>query len=161
MIQRFQSLFLVGLIILLGISLFTTTWVKKNLQTHESAVLTPFYLTHTRMNGMHVSETTLKPVFYIAGSVIASIGLAFWTIFSFKNRLLQMKICIGNSALLTLILVLNVWGWYQAKALFDPLISGDFAFGFLAPTFALLLNRSAIYFIRRDEKLVRSADRIR
>lgn len=161
MIQRFQSLFLVGLAILMGISLFTKTWAKENLQTHQKAVLTPFYISHTKINGMNVSETIDKPVFYIAVAVVIAIGLAIWALFSYKNRLLQMKICIGNSALLTLILVLNVWGWFQAKALFDPAISGDFAFGFLAPTFALLFNRSAIYFIRKDENLVRSADRIR
>ena len=49
----------------------------------------------------------------------------------------------------------------KAKDLFEPAVAGTFGFGFYALVTAMLANVLANRFIRRDEKLVRSQDRMR
>jgi hypothetical protein len=58
-------------------------------------------------------------------------------------------------------IVAEVMILYRAEQLFDTGMKGDFEIGFFVPLLALIFNSLANRFIRRDEKLVRSVDRIR
>jgi hypothetical protein len=49
----------------------------------------------------------------------------------------------------------------RGEALLNPKLEGAFQPAFYLPTLALMLNLLANRFIRRDEQLVRSADRLR
>lgn len=90
---------------------------------------------------------------------VLAIVLAFVAIFGFKNRKKQLKKC-------TWVMLANV-AWYVAAAAYIiPLISGD-AFSLVvgptlyAPLLSIVCTMLAKRAIRKDEALVRAADRIR
>lgn len=93
--------------------------------------------------------------------LIAAILTAFITIFLFKNRKLQLRLC-GLTMLLLTALLASMF-FYADKV--ENIIGGDivtsFKFGALAPIIAMILVFLAIKGIKKDEELVRSADRIR
>jgi hypothetical protein len=68
--------------------------------------------------------------------------------------------------MLNLLLIVATFGlqFYfsnKGEALLNPKLEGEFQPAFYLPTLALMLNLLANRFIRRDEQLVRSADRLR
>ena len=78
-------------------------------------------------------------------------------IFKFKNRLLQMKLAIANSFLMSINLALMT---YFVITLQKDHVGG-FGLGIFVFALAMLLNILARRFIQKDEKLVRSVDRLR
>lgn len=86
--------------------------------------------------------------------------LSLLNIFLFKHRVLQMRICVFCMILLV--------GWYAAYAAFvwilsDVFDSASFRVGAIAslPCVSLILLYLALRGIMKDEKLVRSLDRLR
>jgi hypothetical protein len=85
--------------------------------------------------------------------------LAVTTIFLYKRRPLQVKCCYG-------LLLLQV-AWYASLYLAVPAMEGDAIFAtawnfpVLFPLISLVSSGFAIRAIQKDEKLVRSLDRIR
>lgn len=82
------------------------------------------------------------------------------TIFLFKNRKLQIKSC----KLILLLLVLYYVGIFAFVVKFPiqvPITELGFRFTVCFPLIAIILDLLAISGIKRDEKLVRSADRLR
>jgi hypothetical protein len=88
------------------------------------------------------------PVLKIAIAILALIA-----IFMYKKRLLQIKICYGIMVLL--ILTGGLYLLFLMTVCFAPAIA------MLFPWIALILDFMAIHRIKKDEKLVRSLDRIR
>ena len=86
--------------------------------------------------------------------------IAFVTIFLFKNRVLQMRLCVFNA-----ILMLGFYGFfaylvYSIKGNMEGVsMSVKFALSF--PLIGLILDYLAIRNIGADEALVRSLDRLR
>jgi hypothetical protein len=77
-------------------------------------------------------------------------------IFNFKNRKLQLRITIG----LILVSLLDIFLFYQAS-MKSPIIGGTFALtSVLALAIPLLLVMAARGIIK-DQKLIKSADRLR
>jgi hypothetical protein len=137
MIQRVQSLFLV-IVILCGACL----------------LLFPF-----------VSYAGYPPLFLRNPADIAPIGnyLSMFTaliaLFSYKKRKLQIKLCY-------LIMLFNLCLFSTVLCLTNQLYEHDFEKAtFLFPTYLILVSIIAAFwagiFIKKDEELVRSADRIR
>ena len=84
------------------------------------------------------------------------------TIFQFKNRKLQIKLIYLSIALVVL---LGVWMYFTATSTLQ-LISQSFGannigVGFFLLPVAIILLAMALGGIRKDEKLIRSADRLR
>lgn len=84
----------------------------------------------------------------IAGAV------ALITIFLYKKRKLQMKLCV-----LDIILCLLWYGWYVAMVLTVDGIS--ISFGACLPLVAIILLVLARKGVKADEELIKSMDRIR
>ncbi|MCH8318530.1 MAG: DUF4293 domain-containing protein [Bacteroidetes bacterium] len=107
----------------------------------------------------HVSS--LQNTYLISGIAILSALVACFSIFKFKKRPLQLKLGMLNTLLLCS--VLGTMFYYQntANNIFDPEKYGQFKIGFFLPVIALLFNILANKFIRKDEKLVRSVERMR
>ncbi len=83
-------------------------------------------------------------------------------IFLFKNRKFQMKLC-GLVILLLAALTASVF-YYIDNSGQLPALSGyasDFRPGIIFPLVALIFVMMANRFIKKDEELVRSADRLR
>ncbi len=101
-------------------------------------------------------ESVDHPVLSVTNGLI--LGLILLSIFLYKNRKTQLKI---NAVNMLFILALPVVGYFllRAEAGTSPLLqitAGTF-FPAVAILFLIVANRS----IRSDEKLVRSADRLR
>ena len=158
MIQRIQSLLLAGVVILLTINLFVPIWSSSNGITEVK--LTAFSIDldiKGKAAGLFTKKTA---VYYVGGLISLNIALALLIIFQFKNRARQILLC----NLLTL-LTLGIIGSYfiaipKAKTMMVA-GSGDYGIGYFLPIIACMLIMAARYYIKKDEELVRSVDRLR
>lgn len=162
MIQRIQTLFLIGIAVCMGLMLYFPIWAENNADGTEQMVLTAFKsekiaLPYDATVGPLVSQSNI----YIAGLAILAVLVAIYSIFQFKNRLSQMKLGALNSLLMAAALGLSYYNIYLLEPTFSPLTQGSFLGGFFLPAIAMILNMMSNRFIRKDEKLVKSVDRIR
>ncbi len=156
MLQRTQSLLLLIVAICMVFFLATETWHKVGLG--ESVSLNAYNLTY--MKGSLLAKNT--PVYYLAVLAVLSAGLAIFTIFQYKNRVRQMMFVALNSLVGAGLLAATVYHiQFDANKLFSPENQGEFGFSFWGVFVALVLNWVANRLIRRDEKTVKDADRMR
>ncbi len=175
MIQRIQSVFLFLIVLaMLGV-LALPLWTKTDPATGEVMTLTAFGLTSARgaqaAAGGTISASEHAPVgtWYIAALAVAAAAVALYEIFQYRTRLTQMKLGLLNSVLIAATLGAVVYTViYTAEPLMGavpgantPAPMGDKLPGFWLPMVALLCNVLANRFIKRDDDLVRSADRLR
>ncbi|MDP1727122.1 MAG: DUF4293 family protein [Bacteroidota bacterium] len=161
MIQRIQSVFLALIIIIIatlcGIDVLHLVYVEPDKKTTEY-FLNLFYF-NVKVNGV-LTESNLQLPLIILASVI--MGLSVYTLVSFKNRIRQMQFTLINLILIILLIIT-----FSVKAiLFVPNFSSDkmmlnSVWGIALFIFCLYLIIRVYYLIRKDEDLVRSADRIR
>ena len=156
MIQRIQTVFLLLLAICMLALLGLPLWHENDPKTGQSVELTAFHLTKTAPTAGTDSNTILIGIL-----AIASAALAIYEIFQFKNRLTQMKLGMLNTLLIAGTLIAVVYYAYSVGENIIPATEGERDFGFYMPFAALILNAIANRFIRRDEQLVRSVDRLR
>ncbi len=100
------------------------------------------------------SKLTAANDFFILIVTVALVALSAIIIFLYKDRSLQMKLALGGAALGILNLVLYYLGWQHLtdatlalSCLFPPAILAGFILAFVG--------------IRKDEKLVKSLDKLR
>jgi len=154
MIQRIQTVFLLIAELLLGI-FYVVPFAEIPGKTGivYRADIQGIYL-HGSSNPTFIQHHW--PIFLFW---VASLILIFITIFSYKNRKLQIKLSI-YSLLITIGLVILTFTevWLGSQKL-----SGQFSLSIymLFPIFAALFTFLATRAIRKDEMLVRSVDRIR
>lgn len=161
MIQRIQSLFLLTITILMTCFLFLPVWEKHNPHNAEYVGLTAFEFVY-KEKGAIISPLDKKiSVFYLASLAVLSGFIALFSVFKYKNRLTQIKLGMVNSLLMAGILGVCVYFINKGEGLFDIQNRGEFKMGFYVVGAAILLNILANRFIKRDESLVRAADRIR
>ena len=133
-------------------------WHKVDGLTHQELTLTAFNFTAVGLT----PPKGAVPVLLIAVAALAAAAVAVREIFLFRNRFGQLKLGMVN-----LLLIMATFGlqFYFAnnvgEVALNPKLEGQFQPAFYLPTLALLLNLLANRFIRRDEQLVRSADRLR
>ncbi|MBQ2784185.1 MAG: DUF4293 domain-containing protein [Alistipes sp.] len=152
MIQRIQTLYLLVVTALMSLTLFMpiASFVVGG-QTYE---LTAFALScedalHTTLwMGIMLSLATLLP---------------FITIFLFKKRTLQVRLCAVELVLLLGSLVLIGLYYWLTSRIFEGLEIDHRQFGWAAPMpiVSMVLTYLASRAIFKDEVLVRSLDRIR
>ena len=147
MIQRIQSVylfFIAGFMLamfFLPVAIFSTA-------SAESFILQPVSLfSFPKCSGWILSGLLL---------LISIISL--WAFCSYKKRLKQIKLCYLNVVLIVLVCIMLV-------IIYLPFASENgistFKFPATFPLIALILDFMAISRIKKDEKLVRSLDRIR
>lgn len=165
MIQRIQSIFLLLAAIAMGLVLAFDIWQKTSIAQAEGVVLNAFYLTHYELEGgpaaPPVAIIEQQPAWYVA--ILASLAavVAIYSIFRYDNRLTQLKLGALNSLLIGGTLVAILYLSIQGRQLLAPEEEGQYLTGFYLPIAALVFNMLANRFIRKDEALVRSADRFR
>jgi len=165
MIQRVQTVFLFLLAVAIISMLFLPLWSKTDAATHETVVLSAFNIKSYVLNeqgepGAPGSVPT-ENAFVIGMLAIAAAVIAVVEIFRFRSRLTQMKLGLLNTLILAALL--GTTFYYAAYVANDMVTGSDYTYhaGFYMPMVALLLNALANRFIKRDEDLVRSADRLR
>ena len=117
-----------------------------------------FPLHYTVKTG-EVRDIVYFPYALCAILAIAAATVAIIEIGKFENRLLQLKLGALNSLLMAGALGSAVYFAIQQIKLNQ--IAGQYEFGMWLPAIAMVSNLIANRFIRRDEKLVKDADRIR
>ena len=117
-----------------------------------------FPLHYTVKTG-EIRDTVYFPYALCAILAIAAATVAIIEIGKFENRLLQLKLGALNSLLMAGALGSAVYFAIQQIKLNQ--IAGQYEFGMWLPAIAMVSNLISNRFIRRDEKLVRDADRIR
>lgn len=152
MIQRVQSIWLLlaGLTILL--LLFIPIVSSQSDGSEYWIVATGLY---QKTSGVVAKTDYFKPLFL---TTISTALLCFATIFTFKNRNGQKRLIIVS---IVAILSLVFWFYYYAQGLPGGLSSVKPGIGAFLPIPAIFFCVLAINGIRKDEQLLRSADRLR
>lgn len=157
MIQRIQSVFLLLLALSMLSMLALPLWHKVDGLTHQELTMNAFGFTAQGMP----EPKGVGPIFLIAALAVASAATAVREIFMFRNRFGQLKLGMLNLLFIVATFGLEFYFSNKGEALLNPKLEGAFQPAFYLPTLALMLNLLANRFIRRDEQLVRSADRLR
>jgi hypothetical protein len=93
--------------------------------------------------------------------VTASFIFTVVTIFQYKNRLRQIRLCAFNM-LANIVLVMVIFFFYAPKIKTLTLTEPDYNYvGMILPLISIVLLILANRAIRKDEALVRSSDRLR
>lgn len=151
MIQRIQTLYLLLVTALLTITIFIPvgSFIDTNGQTYN---FTPLNIT------LPSAGLNYTPWGQLAILILGAM-IAFATIFLFKNRKLQMRMCVFNSLIIA--------GYYLVYLMFILMTKGtsnvsfQFSFGLCLPVISLILTYLAFRSIRKDDAMVKAADRIR
>lgn len=162
MIQRVQTIFLFVAAVAMMCMLFFPIWQKVNETRTEMALMDAFSLTYSKVypDG-NMEEMGNKDTYYISIMAVISAVVALFSIFQYQNRLRQIQLGALNSFLVMITMFLSLYFILKSEAVLAPNLQGTYLIGFYFPVVALLCNLMANRFIRRDEQLVRSADRIR
>ena len=155
--QRVQTIFLVLIIVVMAVFLFVPIW-QETLGAEQTNTLTAFSLIQT---GAEAPLTITFPYLFVGIAAIIVMIVAGYEIVRYDNRLTQLKLGALNSLLMAVVLLLSVWFMIDLENELSPASRGEYQIGLFLPMVAMLLNVFANRFIRRDEKLVRSVDRIR
>ena len=158
MIQRIQSVFLLLLALAMLSVLFLPIWSKFDPASQQTVVLTATQLAFEKANAGAAAPISTWP---IAALAAASAAVALLEIFQFRNRFNQLKLGMVNFLLIVGTIGAGFYYSGVGEQLVNIKMPGTFQAGFYLPTLALLLNLLASRFIRRDERLVRSMDRLR
>jgi hypothetical protein len=130
MIQRIQTLFLLLAFGLSASLFFVPVWREGCLVEHAVRLCIPAVLT------------------------VAAAVLSLVTLFLYKRRTLQIRLCIANTLVLAGFQGLIAFYFFSME-------SAVFFVPAAFPAVAAALTLVAARYIRRDEKLVRAADRLR
>ena len=169
MIQRVQTLFLLGVTILMLVLLFVPIWQKEakpaNTAVKKKVILTAMNVSLVQSQATADAATmaykSQESTWYIATLAIITAIIALVSVFRYKNRLLQLKLGVLNTALISGLIGTIFLGISQGDRLMTDSLEQEFLIGFFLPPIAIFLNFMANRFIRKDENLVRSVDRIR
>ena len=143
--------------------LFFPLWEKVDLESNEKITLTALEIIHYAKDVETGEETILdqSATYPIAGMATLAAIVAGFSIFKYENRLTQMKLGALNSLIIGGSLGFAVYYIFDAEKLLPTTAIGSYLPGFYFTAAALFFNALANRFVRRDENLVRSADRIR
>ena len=161
MIQRIQTLFLILYIGALVSTFFFPVWQKISLndETNSIEIIVTGYISSVDFNNGDTS--ILYDNFIISGLVIISCIVAAFSIFSYKNRLNQIKLGALNSFLTSVLIIYFLYDIFYNEQYINIKDKISFLISFYLIFLAIFFNFLANRFIRKDELLVRESERIR
>ncbi|MGF1586971.1 MAG: DUF4293 domain-containing protein [Bacteroidales bacterium] len=155
MIQRIQSVYLfLAAIILFSMFFHPLAEMLDAGKTFYQFDLSGIY------EGMGDTAKKIESVLPLRFLVIVTAALSFITIFFYKRRILQLRICIFNLILLIGFYGLFLFYFFFMRNQLDASVT-SLKITIVFPFIALILVFLATRGIRRDELLVRSYNRIR
>lgn len=154
MIQRIQTLYLLLIVVLTGLALW--------LPLADFTVGADTY-TLTAFGLKDAAGVTLQPALYLGIALAAASLLPLVTIFLFKRRLVQIRLCVVELVLLIGAEAMMGIYFYLCNRYFSggEFYSHTFKISLIFPLVCLVFDFLALRAVFRDEKLVRSLDRIR
>jgi hypothetical protein len=159
MIQRIQTVFLFLVVVAMSLVLAFPIWHQVNPDQSQRMTLNAFKLVTIDIVSGDVIAAESKIIISILAVFAAA--LAFYSIFQYKNRTKQMFVNMINSLVMVSNVGVIVWISHNANEVLNPYVNGAFVLGFWSILGGLVMNLLANRFIRKDEMLVRSVDRIR
>lgn len=156
MLQRIQSLFLLVVVItstlmfFVPLASFISDLIYLKLYAYELVNLTPD-------SDVQFGFTTILPLTVINAGVIL---LTVVAIFKYKNRVTQIKL-VRFTLLLSMLLIVGIFVLYPNIINKSTEAMSDFEIGAYIPIINLLFLFLANRYILKDEKLIRSVDRLR
>ena len=154
MIQRIQSLFL------LAATVFSIIFIFHPLSDLIIAGEIEAEFLASGLKTVGESPEMLYNTFPIIILAVVTTVLTIFTIFIYKNRTLQMRICVYN-ILLTVGLVVAIIIYYYLIRNNFKLSSHAFSYSVLLPFVNVILLFQAFRGIRRDDLLLKSYNRLR
>ncbi|CAN5541094.1 hypothetical protein BH11BAC2_BH11BAC2_06860 [soil metagenome] len=161
MIQRIQSVYLAVIAVAALLLFFLPVF---SLIPGEAASDTASYsfsilsVKMTTLQGLSRDFMVLYPLI-IVNSLVLMLSIA--AIFMFKSRPNQIKICQALSLIVLVLIVLMAFDTAQLRTTLGPGNQLHFSVVAILPLIQLVLCRLAGRAIKKDEQLVRSADRLR
>ena len=152
MIQRIQTLYLLLVVVLTGLAL----WLPLVDFPVGAETCTAFGL-------KDAAGITLLPTVYLGVVLVAACLVPLVTIFLFKRRLVQIRLCAVELVLLVGAGAMMGIYFYLCNRYFaeSEFYSHTLKISLVFPLVCLVFDLLALRAIFRDEKLVRSLDRIR
>jgi hypothetical protein len=143
MLQRIQTIYLLLVTVLSVVLYFTPLFSQQHLATTAPQAETTFLV-------------STNSFLSILTGVIA--GMSFASVFLYKKRQTQIKAC---NLMMIIICVLIGLIFYTADTLNGANEKVHYQFGTYLPLIQLIFTFLAMRAIKKDEELVRSADRLR
>ncbi len=150
MIQRIQSLYLLIAVVLLVVASFFPFYTFNN----DQIIMDGFSL-HTAGGEKVFSTVPLNIINWIAAL------LAFITIFLFKKRILQMRLCTYTIIILLGFYLLLVYYRFYALPKIENITFSKMEIYSLFPVISAILVYMAARAIKRDEDKIRAMERFR
>jgi hypothetical protein len=161
MIQRIQSVFLFMIIVFTALYLAFPIWTSSPESEGTIFRLYSFFLYTGPSDNPETGTWTFWP-YFISGAIgFFIIITSIVELLSYNKRMRQVKLGALNSVLLGAVIITSVVFITNNQDVWTAEIPGNFSIGIIFPVLAMICNVLANYFIRKDEKLVRSMDRIR
>lgn len=157
MIQRIQSVWLlISSLVLFGLFLFPYVGYIDLVGLGKNIYVTGVY---SSVNNVATKESG----FLLMTIVTVLLGLfPLFIVFKYKSRKLQLKLILGQVVLLCL---MAIWMFVAASRILDQINqtigANNIGVGFFLLPVSVLCLAFAIKGIRNDEKLIKSADRLR
>lgn len=162
MIQRIQSIYLLLVVICQSLLFATALATFSGYDSSFNLSLMGFYKLSSAGHEMLINSYALMAVNVVV------ILFSIFIIFSYKNRKKQIRFASFNILLICAFIVLMFYSFDNAKSFIDlsfnnqgAELSTTYGIGMILPFLSLVFNFMAIKGIRKDEELVKSADRIR
>jgi len=157
MIQRVQTIFLFLIAVGMGVTLSTQLWSQGG-AAGDSWNLSAFVMTNLDQGG-EVIQSSSK--WYLGALAALAALLALASIFQYRLRSRQLLLNMINSLVMVSLVAaifLTTNGVNEGIKAPD---GGDYGIGFWTILVSMVMNMLANRFIKKDEALVRSVDRIR
>lgn len=160
MIQRIQTIFLFLFIVTLSSTFFFPVWQKIEMKDSDSVdiIVTGYISSAFLDNG---NNGIVNDYFYIGIILITCCLLAVYSIFSYNNRLTQIKIGTINAMLTSVVVFFFLYQVFYNELYLNINDKISFLISFYLIFLAIFLNFLSNRFIRKDELLVRESERIR
>jgi hypothetical protein len=155
MIQRIQSLYLVAVVALMATALLTPlAYFAAGSNIYE---LFAFELVN------QANDAASQSTIYMGVVVALATIIPLITIFLYKNRMLQIRLCAVELVLLLGAQIFMALYYYLGNRMFEQLEfhTQGIRIAIIFPLVAIILDYLALRAIFKDEMLVRSLDRIR
>ncbi len=161
MIQRIQTLFLILFIGSIITTFFFPAWQKIEMGDNNEKVKIIVTGSISSTNFIENDNIIIYDHFYISGTLIICCLLALYSIFSYKNRLTQIKIGTINSLFTSLVIFYFLYEVFYNERYIDINDKISFLISFYLIFLAIFFNFLSNRFIRKDELLVSESNRIR
>ncbi len=156
MIQRIQTLFL-ALTAVLAVVMFFVPLATFLSDFYYLELYTYAFENKTPGSDLQFGIITVLPLILINAAVVI---ISLFTIFKYKNRVLQIRL-VRFTMLLSMLLIVGIFLLYPNVVIKQTEASTEFEIGAYIPILNLLFLFMANRFIVKDERLVRSMDRLR